>query len=88
MYYIVAKEMDQPVDDFLNKLSFTLDQFYESYKSWGHGGRGWNGFKQGGIGIMKAIMWYQHTYRPGSREWRPRIIIQAVVKEVKLLQKI
>jgi len=51
----------------------------ESYQSWILGGRGWDTMEQGGTGILIALTWYQHVHRPGSKEWRPKKIIAALL---------
>lgn len=56
----------------------TREQWMESYQSWVHGGHGWNRLRSGGTDINTAIAWYQWVYKPGSKEWRPSIIIDAV----------
>jgi len=27
---------------------------------------------------LKALCWYHHSHKPGSREWRPAIIVRAL----------
>jgi hypothetical protein len=49
-----------------------------SYRSWIHGGSGWNKYQLGGTYIVLALAWYQHIHIPGSHEWRPSIIMRAV----------
>jgi len=75
---IMAKQLGKQI---------TREQFNESYQSWGHGGRGWDRYQMGGTGISHCIAWYQHVHRPGSKEWRPAIIMRAVVSEAKEWQK-
>lgn len=59
----------------------TREQHSKSYQSWARGGRRvWGALHQGGTGQMAALCWYQHIHRPGSREWRPSIIIRAFVR--------
>lgn len=75
------KETRLAVNKFLFAIpAFTREQYWESYRSWPKGGSGWNKMHQGGTGIMNALMWYQHVHKPGSKEWRPSIIIAAVVE--------
>jgi hypothetical protein len=77
----LSVERRQIIDKFLFSLSgFTKKQWEQSYPSWTRGGRGWWPLQQGGTGIMRALMWYQHVHKPGSREWRPSIIIQALIE--------
>lgn len=57
----------------------TREQQQESYQSWARGGRAWNALQSGGTTILAALCWYQHIHRPGSKEWRPSVIIRAVV---------
>lgn len=59
--------------------SFDAKQWSQSYPSWANGGRGWHRLEQGGTGTMRAIMWYQHIHKAGSKEWRPSIIIRALL---------
>lgn len=56
-------------------------RWWDSYHSWRHGGRGWHKMQCGGTQISMAIAWYQHLHRPGSKEWRPSIIIKALLAE-------
>jgi hypothetical protein len=56
----------------------TREQYQESYQCWWRGGRAWHALQQGGTGQMAALCWYQHIHRPGSREWRPSVIIRAL----------
>jgi hypothetical protein len=57
----------------------TREQIDDSYQSWAKGGRGWDALQEGGTGILAALCWYQHVHRPGSREWRPSVIIRALL---------
>ncbi len=63
------------------QTNFTKDQYWTSYQNWWRGGRGWHPLQQGGTGQMKALMWYQHRHKPNSKEWRPKIIIEALLAE-------
>lgn len=82
--YELTKEQRTEINDFLFNLpSFTREQYWESYQNWFRGGRGWFPIQQGGSGQMIALMWYQHRHKPGSKEWRPRIIINALLEAVK-----
>lgn len=63
--------------------TFSRDQYWSSYPQWAKGGHAWNAMEQGGTGIMHALMWYHHVHKPGSREWRPSIIIRAVVEHAR-----
>jgi len=60
--------------------NLTKEQWQESYQSWVHGGNGWNRYSIGGTYINGALAWYQHIHRPGSKEWRPSIIMAAVIE--------
>lgn len=57
----------------------TAAQRTESYHSWARGGHAWKVIEQGGTGILAALCWYQHVHKPGSREWRPSVIITALL---------
>lgn len=57
--------------------------YWESYPSWGNGAGAWDYLLGlGGTDTMTALIWYQHVHRPGSKEWRPSIIIRAMLQEV------
>jgi hypothetical protein len=76
-------EQRKAINMFLFALpSFTRSQWEHSYPQWLYGGRGWGKLQQGGTGIMRALMWYHHTHKPGSREWRPAVIIRALIQVV------
>lgn len=60
-------------------VGITREQYWESYQSWARGGYAWDVMGQGGTGIMGALCWYQHIHKPGSKEWRPSVIIRAIV---------
>ena len=63
------------------RKTMTNEQWQKSYRSWAHGGDAWNQYGIGGTDITTALVWYQHHYKPGSREWRPAIIMRAVTAE-------
>lgn len=75
-------EARKRIREFLaqQRTRLTRDQWMQSYLSWAKGGRGWNPFGLGGTDINTALAWYQHIYKPGCREWRPKIIMRAVVE--------
>ena len=60
------------------RTSLSNDQWMESYQSWARGGNGWNRYGIGGTYIHTALAWYQHIHIPGSKEWRPSIVMRAV----------
>jgi len=67
---------------FLRQFSFTRSHYDFSYSRWYMGGRGWDRtFCSGGTDTMNALMWYHHIYKPGSKEWRPKIIMNALCNE-------
>lgn len=56
--------------------------WYLTGASVAHGGNGWQRlWGTGGTYIHRAVFWYQHVHKPGSREWRPKRIIEALRKE-------
>ncbi len=57
---------------------------YRAYCNIGKGGRGWGCLQQGMTGILRVVVWYQNIHKPNSREWRPSIIIKAVVEHLKI----
>ncbi len=62
--------------------SFSKEQRFFSYQKWAKGGRGWNVAQQGGKGVMLMLCWYHHVFKPKSAEWRPKVIISALVAEL------
>ena len=65
------------LDTQFPKLS--RDQWWQSYQSWARGGNGWNRYSLGGTYINGALAWYQHVHKPGCHEWRPPVIMRAVI---------
>lgn len=62
--------------------NFSREQRDFSYQKWAKGGKGWNVARQGGVGVMLMLCWYHHEYKPKSAEWRPKVIIGALVAEL------
>ena len=65
------------------KRDFTKEQRDFSYQKWAKGGKGWFLARQGGVGVMLMLCWYHHIYKLGSAEWRPKIIINALITELE-----
>lgn len=74
--------IDRGVAKIGEQYSYTSEQREQSYVQWIKGGSGWD-CGQGGTGVMRMLMWYHHTYKPGSNEWRPKIIIKALIDNEK-----
>ena len=82
----MAKMTPQSEDDVTLIRSFlayqrtqlTRDRWQLAYSSWWRGGYGWNKLRSGGTDIQTCLAWYQSIHKPGSKEWRPSIIIDAV----------
>ncbi len=79
----ITSEDVEKVRDFLRPMEFTKEEYSHSYRYWKYGGSTWNYYRQGGTYIMKTLMWYHHRNKPGSKEWRPTIIIKAILEEIK-----
>lgn len=57
------------------------EEWREAYQSWARGARGWEvvyGFS--GADIHTALWWYQYRHALGSKEWRPTVIIRALIQ--------
>lgn len=83
----LTPEQIEAVRMFLDEAArgLTREQWSQSYQSWGHGGRrAWDMLRSGGTHQHSAVAWYQHTHKPGSKEWRPAIIIDAVCRAAGL----
>lgn len=77
--YPLSGPHKQAVCNFLDQFKFTHEQYDHSYRFWAKGGHGWSRtFATGGTYTMKALMWYHHHHKPNSKEWRPRIIVNAL----------
>ncbi len=58
----------------------TEEKYWKSYRSWGgRCSRAWYKYQFGGTWTVACIYWYQHIHKPGSSEWRPAIIMGAVL---------
>lgn len=56
-----------------------------SYPTWARNAAAWDRqLGTGGTYTMRAIMWYQHVYKPGSTDSRPGIILNAISKTLNL----
>ena len=62
------------------RTQLTRDQWQSAYSSWWRGGYGWNKLRSGGTDIQTCLAWYQSIHKPGSKEWRPSVIIDAVCR--------
>lgn len=63
------------------RATITREEWVESCQSWARGARAWScvyGFAE--TDIATALWWYQHRRRPGSKEWRPVVILRALVE--------
>ncbi len=77
----LTKEQLCKAHNFANALPpFTNTQWQHSYQRWYLGGRAWNCLQMGGTQQMRVLMWYHHVHRPNSKEWRPTIIIRALME--------
>lgn len=55
------------------------DKYWKSYHSWGNCRYAWYKYQFGGTWTAACIYWYQHIHKPGSSEWRPAVIMDAVL---------
>ncbi|GAB3753916.1 hypothetical protein [Spirosoma pomorum] len=82
----LTPEQKKQLSDWVDnraKRNYTRAQWDESYQQWHRGGRGWKTCGEGGTGIMIILCWYHHQFKPGSKEWRPKIILTALLKEIQ-----
>lgn len=79
----LTPEQRESIDNFLfNEYPLLIlqpDDYERMRTAWARGGRSWGTIGQGGTGQCRLILWYQNIYRPYSKEWRPRIIINALL---------
>ena len=48
-------------------------------RRWARSERGWNRVVDfGGTDFNLALTWYQYAHKPGSKEWRPKVIVCAI----------
>ena len=57
----------------------TREKWYKSYHTRGIGDYAWSKYQFGGTWTQACVYWYQHIHKPGSSEWRPAIIMGAVL---------
>lgn len=69
--------------EFRAKRDYTKSQREYSYSKWYLGGKGWGVICQGGVGQLLVLCWYHHQFKPNSGEWRPKIIINNLLNELK-----
>lgn len=69
------------------RSKLTKEQWWKSYQYWARADSAWQRqFGRGGTDIQSALAWYQHIYKPGSKEWRPKIIIKALLDSIEELK--
>ncbi len=57
--------------------------FDTSYPTWIRNATAWDRqLCTGGTYTLRAIMWYQHIYKPGSTDSRPGVILEAILKTI------
>lgn len=87
---IQRKKIDEflfsDVESWLNTLPRSEYQEIRdrAYLNWHRAGSGFGCLHQGGTGQMFAIMWYQNKIKPGSKEWRPKIIIEGILQALNI----
>lgn len=91
----LSKEDVKLIDIFCDNpnLYFTSNQDYKdkyfySYPYWSRGSqRCWDEVQQGGTGIMTILIWYHHYFKPGSKEYRVKIIIKNLLNYLRKQNK-
>lgn len=85
MNFPLTEVEKKAVHAYLDQYTFTRPNYEISYHFWAKGGRGWNRtFATGGTYTMRALMWYHHHFKPGSEEWRPSVIMNALCEAAGL----
>jgi hypothetical protein len=74
----LIKQGPPPLNTY-SVAGISREQHSASYQQWARGGHAWNAMEQGSTGQMAALCWYHHIHKPGSREWRPSVIIRALL---------
>jgi hypothetical protein len=57
----------------------TKEKWQKSYHTRGINSRAWYKYQFGGTWTQACVYWYQHIHKLGSSEWRPAIIMKAVL---------
>ncbi|GAB4042640.1 hypothetical protein [Spirosoma litoris] len=81
----LTSEQKERIDYFIFNeapTKYDMQQYFDSRQQWPKGSSGWGCLGQGGTGILRLLLWYHHHYKPGSKEWRPSIIIKALLKHL------
>jgi len=81
------------VFNFLDNVIAQLDRarwvtaYDHSYPQWAKcGDRAWGKYRMGGTYQLFALVWYHHFCRPGSLEFRPKIVMTALYKSVDAIR--
>ena len=67
-------------------MTSNAEDWYQPRVSVTKGGKGWRPARQAGGGVLRLLYWYQNIHKPGSKEWRPTIIIRAALAEAEKLK--
>lgn len=83
---LITTAQRKAIADFVAHLegSYTLEQYLASGQFWAKDSTVWRHIHQNGTGQLRLVCWYNNTHKPGAKEWRPAIIIQAVLAHVNL----
>lgn len=74
------------IDTFITELegTQTLEQLLATGKHYAKESTVWRHIRQSASGQIKLVCWYNNTHRPGGQEWRPAVIIVAVLSHIGL----
>lgn len=79
--YKRVREWMRHLDLSTMTVKTVAEMYNKSYPTWARTARAWDALiGTGGTYTMRAIMWYQHIYRPGSTDSRPAVIIKAILE--------
>lgn len=77
------EKIDIFLKDVYKKTANEEEKWWKSYRQYSRGYRGWWKIHKGSTGCVTALFWYNNIHKPGGKEWRPNIIIKAILKEIR-----
>ncbi|GAB3990452.1 hypothetical protein GCM10028807_17650 [Spirosoma daeguense] len=81
---LVNEKQRQALERFVASLEGKYNglQYDETKAIWAKDSPIWRHIRQGTTGQLRLICWYNNTHKPGSKEFRPQLIIQAALEHV------
>lgn len=84
---IAIDKFHEFIDAWLEKYNAEIKanwcKYYDhSYLQWAKSSqKAWGRIQTGGTYQLYALIWYYHYFKPGSKEYRPKVIIDAILSQ-------